>query len=384
MASGPDVRGLEGKGGDGEEEEEGGGIKPREFFWDSITLYVVFAILGLTTIDVVTEFIKQPQVQCFSRNNQSLLVENFGSYVNEFCASAIPEAVFFSTFTFIQGFFIAAPHFLWLNVFGGRFSFFFQLASTIERQREEESGDYPKKNLVIADQLEDAFTVYNLKQNSIFQMYFLKLVLQWIVCVAGLIIAVVVFTDFSTSFSCPGTLAEAQDSTSAWPLFGEQVICVFSSLRLLGWIRIFDIILLSVTIITLTGSLIWCTGSHSNELGYKKEAIFVFQSGLPPRYFVPDYEIPTCSRCFQKLYLLFTLIPWFPLKGPRISSDLDFMMMRLFRTDGGLGHVLKEVLILKEVKILNDRDRRRYLLHRNEQKLEKFKTGGMHYVYVIN
>ena len=372
--SGPNVRGLEGKG-EGENEDEGS-IKPREFFWDSVTLYVVFALIGLTTIDVVTEFIRQPEVQCFSRDNQTLL-NDFQDYVNEFCASALPTTEFFTTFSFIHGFLIAAPHFLWLNQFGGRFAFFFQLASTIERQRDEESGDYAKKNLIIADQLEDAFTVYNLKQNSIFQLYFAKLVVQWLLSIIGLVVAVFVFTEFNTSFSCPATLAEAQDSTGSWPLFGEQVTCVFTSLRLIEWIRIAYLVLLSLTIITLTWSLIWCTSSHSSELGYKKVAVFVFQSGLPARYFVPDYEVPTCHRCFQKFYLLFTSIPWLPLKGPRINTDLDFMMMRLFRTDGGLGHVLKDILILKEVKILNDRDRRRYLLHRNEQKLEKFKTGGM-------
>ena len=378
MASGANVKGLEGKGsGDGEEEEEEGSIKPREFFWDSITLYVVFAIIGLTTIDLVTEYIKQPEVQCFSRNNQSLLSEQFQDYVNEFCTSALPNTESFTTITYILGFLIAAPHYLWLNSFGGRFAFFFQLASTIERQRNEEMGEYPKKNLIIADQLEDAFTVYNLKRNSIFQVYFVKLVLQLLVSVAGLLVVAVVFTDFDTSFTCPSTLTEAQDATGAWPLMGERVTCVFTSLRLLELIRIADLILLSVIILTLTGLLIWCTASHSNELGYKKVAVFVFQTGLSSRYFVADFKVPSCSRCLQKLYLLFTCIPWLPLEGPRIRTDLDFMMMRLFRTDGGLGHVLKEVLILKEVKILNDRDRRRYLLHRNEQKLSLFKTGGM-------
>lgn len=392
MASGaPNVKGLEGKPQQDGEEEGDGKIKPREFFWDSITLYVVFAIIGLTTIDVVTEFIRRPEVQCFSRTNQSEL-SDFQDYINEFCASALPNTEFFTTFTFIHGFLIAIPHYLWLNHFGGSFAFFFQLASSIERQRDEKSGQYPKKNLIIADQLEDAFTVY--KQNSIFQLYFAKLALQWLFTTVGFIVVVVYFTEFDTSFVCPGTLKDAQDETGAWPLAGEQVTCVFTSLRLLELIRIADIILLLLTIVSLTWSLIWCTGSHSRELGFKRVAAFAFQSGLASRYYVPDFQLPTCHRWFQKLYVLFSSVPWFPLKGPRIRSDLDFLVMRLFRTDGGLGHVLRDILILKEVKILNDRDRRRYLLHRDEQKIKKLKTGGkqicfksvkmLYYVHLIS
>lgn len=375
----PDVRGLEGKAS-GEGEEENGKITPREFFWDSISLYVVFAIISLSSIDLVIEFIRQPEVRCFSRSNQSQLSE-FEDYVNEFCygTSALSNINIFRICTYILGFGIAALHYLWLNHFGGRFTFFFQLASGIERHREDDSGEYPQGNLTIADQLEDSFTTY--KQNTIFLVYFVKLIAQLLFGIAGIVGIAYYFTRlrFETSFECPESTEEVNDMLGAWPLTGEKVQCVYTSFPLLELICIADLVLLALMINLLFFSLIWCTGSHTKELGYKDVAAFVFQTGLPSRYFIPDFELPCHHPTWvQKLYYCFSSVPWFPVRGPRISSDLDFMMMRLFRTDGGLGYVLKEVLILKEVKMLNNNDMKRYSIHREEQKLLEFRTGGMY------
>ena len=369
---GADPKGLEGRPqGEGEGEGEGR-IKPREFFWDSIILYVVYSIIGLTAIDVVTEFIRGTGVQCFSRGNQSLGDLDLQDYVNDFCSSALPNTEFFPTFTIVHGILIAIPHYLWLNHFGGSFDFFFQLASSLERLRDEKSGQYSDKNFVIAEQLEGAFSTY--KQNSIYRLYLVKLLLQWIFTVAGFVVAVVYFTDFDANFVCPTSVEETL-SNGAWPLTGEQVMCVFTSLRLLELIRVADLVLLALAILCLTWSLIWCTSTHSTELGHKSVAVFTFQSGLASRYYVPKFPIPRCLKFLRKfIHKLFTSVPWLSLYGPRISTDLDFMMMKLFRTDGGLGHVLREVQVLKEVQHLNDDERIKYNLHRREQ--QYLKAGG--------
>ena len=369
---GADPKGLEGRP-QGEEEGEGDGrIKPREFFWDSITLYVVYSVIGLTAIDVVTEFIRGTGVQCFLRGNQSLGDLDLQDYVNDFCSSALPNTEFFPTFTIVHGILIAIPHYLWLNHFGGSFDFFFQLASSLERLRDEKSGQYPDKNFVITEQLEGAFSTY--KQNSIYRLYLVKLLLQWVFTVAGFVVAIVYFTNFDANFICPQTAEEAINN-GAWPLTGERVMCVFTSLRLLELIRVADLILLALAILCLTWSLIWCTSTHSTELGHTSVAIFIFQSGLASRYFVPKFPVPRCLKFLRKyIHNLFTSIPWLALHGPRIKTDLDFMMMKLFRTDGGLGHVLREVQILREVKNLNDNERIKYNLHRREQ--QYLQTGG--------
>ena len=48
MAGVPDPRGLEGRS----EGDESGKLRPREFFWDSIVLYVVGVIIGKLTLPI--------------------------------------------------------------------------------------------------------------------------------------------------------------------------------------------------------------------------------------------------------------------------------------------------------------------------------------------
>ena len=46
---------------------------------------------------------------------------------------------------------------------------------------------------------------------------------------------------------------------------------------------------------------------------------------------------------------------------PRISCDLDFLVMRLFRADSGHGRVFKDIQVAKEIKSLVTQDH--VLLH---------------------
>ena len=310
---------------------------------------------------MVTEYIRGSAVECFSPNGTDIT-----DYINNLCSDSLPVTSYFTAFIFIHGILIAVPHYLWLNHFGGSLSYFFHLVSSLERLKDAKSGDYPDQpNVIIVRQLEAVFTTY--KRNDIFLLYVGKLILQWLLSVAGLVLAFVYFTDFDTTFRCPRSFVETANED--WPIPDQQVICVFKSLRLIGVIRIGDIILLFIVILCLTWSLLWVVSSHANELGYKDTAIFSFRSGLEPKYYVPNFPIPRCCLCLQgALRKFFT---W--LYGPRISDDMGFLMMMLFRTDGGLGHVVKEVQIQKAIQNLNDDELRRLNLHRREQMA---RTGG--------
>ena len=359
-----DPKGLEGRP-EIDEGSENANLRSREFFWDSIVLYVVSVMVGLAAVDALTEFIRGSEVECFSPAGNGSVndISSVQEYVNSFCSGSLPEGQYLPVFIVVHGILIVIPHYLWLNHFGGSLDFFFQLASSLERLQDEKTGEYPERNTVIAEQLESAFTTY--KRNGMFYLYIGKLLLQWLLSAGGLILAVVYFTDFDSSFPCPRSISEeAQDR--AWP-FPDQVICVFTSLRLLGLIRIADIILLGLAISGLTWSLIWCASTHATELGCRQVAQFSFQSSLQPRYYVPKFPVPRCCESFRNLlHKFFTSIPWLAFHGPRIASDLDFMIMKLFRTDGGLGHVLKEVLVLKQITSLNEDERRRLGLHKRE------------------
>ena len=337
---------------------------------------------------MITEYIRGSAVECFSPNGTDinlnvsdlLIVNNIYRYINNFCSASLPITEYFTAFIFVHGILIAAPHYLWLNHFGGSLSYFFQLVSKLDRLKDAKSGQYPASNVIIVRELETAFTTY--KRNGIFRFYVSKLILQWLFSVAGLVVTFVYFTDFDPTFQCPRSNHETADKD--WPIPGQQVTCVFKSLRLLEVIRIADIILLFIVVLGLTWALLWVVSSHSNELGHKDTATFSFQSGLEPRYYVPDIQmhvcvqmprcclcipVPRCCLCLQGvLHKLFT---WF--RGACISDNMGFLMMMLFRTDGGLGHVVKEVQVYTGIQNLNDDELGRLNLHRRQQ---LYRTSG--------
>jgi hypothetical protein len=119
MSSGVNVKDLEGrKDSDG----EGGTLTPRDFFWDSVALFVISAIVGLTVLDVITEFVRGSNVECY-------LPEGIGEvsqeYINTFCSGNLPFTQYFLVYMIITGALIAIPHYLWLNHYRGNFEFFF-------------------------------------------------------------------------------------------------------------------------------------------------------------------------------------------------------------------------------------------------------------------
>ncbi len=367
---GTDAKDLEGK-----TQEETSAFAPREFFWDSIVLFVLSAILGLTAIDVITEFVRGSGVECYVPGGlPDDGRDNNYDYINSFCSRSLPPTEFFPVFIVVSGVLVAIPHYLWLNHYGGNFEFFFSLASTLQRLKDDKKGEYSEHNHLIVQQLETAFATY--KRNTIFLVYVGKLGLQWLFSVVGLGIAVAYFTDFDETFHCPKNVTNA-----FWPL-ETQAICVFTSLRLLWLIRFAYILLLTLVILGLSWALFWCFCTHASELTSHEAAQFAFYSGLAPEYYVAKLPVPKCCKSLRKLLLKFvTTVPWFSLGGPRIRTDLDFMVMKLYRTDSGLGYIFRDVQIAREMSHLMDDDQRRLNLHyRKHTSLEVEESEYIEYV----
>ena len=365
-AGGSDAKKLEGR-----PEGEEGKFLPREFFWDSVALYVVSAIIGLAAIDVVTEFIRGSSVSCYAPSGVAIS-EKQEEYINNFCSASLPMTEYFPAFILVHGILIAIPHYLWLNHYGGNFDFFFTQASKMDRTRDENTGEYSNNNRLIIQQLTQTFTTY--KQNWMFILYVVKLTCQWVISIAGFIAAIFYFTDFDDVFFCPRNNATV--STEFWPL-DEQVRCVFTSLRLFSTIRIADLILLALVVLCFSWSLIWSASTHSTELGFEEVALFSFQSGISPEHHISKLLLPSwcCRPCKNCLRKLITTIPWLG-RGPRIHTNLDFLLLKLFRTDSGLGHIFREMLIHENIKHLNDDDLRRTNLHTRQQQDLAMSDGG--------
>ncbi len=325
-------------------------VKSREFFWDSVVLFVVSAILGLAAVDVITEFIRGGSVACYQENAD--LSDSQESYINSFCSGSLPVSAYLPMFIVVHGVLIAVPHYLWLNHYGGSFDFFFQLVSTLTRVREADTGEYAQENQIAIQQLQDAFTKYS--RNTIFISYVIKLIVQFVWTLIGLVFATAYFTDFDTTFDCP----EDPRTDRYWPL-NDTIVCVFDSLRLFRVMWGAEITLLLLVIGGLFIALLWCASTHVAELGSKDCAQFSFSSGLSPVYYVPWIRFPPCFKRF------FTSFPALACSGPRIRTDLDFLVTRLYRTDSGLGYVFKEMQILKRLKELIDIDQKKLSLHNN-------------------
>ena len=123
-------------------------------------------------------------------------------------------------------------------------------------------------------------------------------------------------------------------------------------------------------------SLIWCGSTHPTELGANKVASFCFQSSMSPNHYIPKFPLTYCSDSFKKIFgVVFTTIPLCG-SGPHIKNNLDFLVLRLFRTDSGLGFVFKEMQVLQRIKEYNDDDQRRSCLHRWQQKPKMLQDGG--------
>ena len=335
------------------EERQFSQVTRREFFWDSLVLFVLSFILGLAVIDVVTEVVRGSGVECYIFN--STTEEATRRYIRNYCYGRLPPTEYFSAFIVISGVLITIPHYLWLNHYGGNFDFFFSLVSTLDRLRNI-SGEHTTHNNLVVQQLETAF-----RKGNIFSFYITKLCVQWVISLIALLLAITYFTDFNETFFCP--LYESQLHSQEWP-FGERAVCVFIALKLLWGIRTVYILSLLWVISGFTWALLWCCCTHTTELGSRKIAQFAFSSGIQPHHYVPKMPVPRCCHLFGSYFNRHvTALLCFSQSGPTICSDLDFMIMKLFRADRGLGYVMKDVQVARRLQELLSDDHRQLNLH---------------------
>ena len=348
--------------------------KPREFFWDSVTKYVVGIILGLAALDTITEYVRGSSISCRLPDGSAASDD----FINNYCSANVPRSEYFPAFIAIHAILILIPHSLWINRYESYFVFFFTQCKQLDRTRNPDTGVYSENNYLIVDQLDQAFTTY--KQNGMFLSYIAKVLLQLILTLVAFFVAVFYFTDFSVVFLCPSSFSNATIERSSaaryWPLT-EQVTCVYNSMRLFSVLRIADLFLLAILTLGYIWSLLSCTASHSSILGTDQIAKFSFQSSISPRFYVFGssalHNVSSPVRAF--LQAVINSIPYLG-SGQYIRTDLDFLMLKLFRTDSGLGVVLREMQILSKIKDLNDNDQRIVNLHRTQQRVEDMKSGG--------
>ena len=354
--------GGEGANEDSSDSSSGGAnITQKDFYWDQIMFYLVSAILGLSFLDISVEFFRGSVVQCFTPPD---LTRDQISYLNNYCYGSLPDSQYYLIFILISALLMIAPHYLWNSYFGRHFDFFFDLVKKLDRLRHSNTGEYSPFNFELVKKLENKFSKFN---TWIYRLYMLKLIAQLAVSVTVLLANAFYFErkDFEETYRCPES--DVFLNTTQWPLESE-VTCVYNSLNLLKFLRWAAFILVSLSIVFLVVGLFWGLMRHPNELGAKEIAIFSNlsslqpeehnfpsmrnvlldilkckkQKNLPPRAEEEDKDDGRkgCGLC-EAVKQLF---------HPGITSDLDFLLMKLFFADSGHGQVFKDIQIHKEIR----------------------------------
>ena len=370
MASVPDAKELEGR----KQNESDPAPQSRDFFWDSITLYIVGTILALTAIDVVSEFLRGSDIKCYQPNEtDSSLFSSVESYVNEFCSGYLPPLQFLPSVIAIHAIAILAPHFVWLNAYGADLDFFFRHVWKLERNRQQDTGDYSPSNYIISQQIEEAFCKYG-RSNGMYWWYIFKILLQLFLCLVGIfLVTLVIFKldEQNVTFPCPANERDARGDS--WPLpDGEIVMCVFSPMNLLQKIWAVYLFLLGLAAFFILINLCQLMKWHTAELGFKHYAKFSFETGMSYHYFRPQVVSKVFRNNFAAQFqqndtdqrqstMDFLRYPFSPFN---IQSNYDFLMVKLFRTDGGLAYIMKELHVLRLLRQKNRTDLSKLNLYR--------------------
>ena len=360
VSGGVDPSALDDEGGDAEEEVgRGDGPLLRDFFWDKVVLFLSSAIVALTAVDILTELLRGgSDIVCFLPAEFNVS-EGQEAFTNSFCAQSIPDTQYLPIFVLIHGVLIAAWHYIWKSSFSADLNLFLSLAAELSKLDDEATGSYPARNLALISKLESEFRPYNRRQ--IFTYYQLKLLVQLLTALASLLSSVFVFTEFDVNFTCPRSGVDM----ATWPFPGEVVNCIFVSLRLFALVRVFDILLLVFIMLVLVWGLAWSVWRHPHQLGYRNMALFSFTTGIHSSFFVPRPMLLNPAafcrgffsrRILQELQLRFLT--------PSIVTDLDFLLLVLYRTESSLAHSFREGQILMELKTLMDTDQQ-IVLYKN-------------------
>lgn len=348
------------KGGDHQDSQKEN-IAPKEFFWDQFIKYLATAIALLTVLDIALQFFQGGNLFCYppsgyQADTLDATARDQAAYINTFCLQSLTRSEFYPVFILIEGIVLIAPQYLWLSLFGGQFDFFFAIVRQLDRLRDTDTGEYRQNNFELVKRLEKEFPDRP-KRFGILYVYRLKLLLQAAVAALSIVLNGAVFPPdlFDFAFECPMADFDANNAShvpEGW-LFPFSVQCVYSSFRVLPKIWFANMLLLFGAMLLALYGLLWTIKRHTNALGSREIAHFAFTSCLPPdEYVFGHFSSKPCI--------------------PRMMSDLDFLLLRLFRADSGHGRVFKDILIDKELKRLVNQDHERLHLYIDAIKDQRF------------
>ena len=293
-----------------------------DFFWDRGVVISATVVIALSILDF-SSAITGDSVRCLTPIN---FTRDQVAFVNSFCSEYTPPTDYFPIFLAGEGFVLGGLHFLWWILMFGKISSFASVVDSLDRHKYRKIGDFTDKNYIKMRLLKRSF-----KGRFIYLSYLFKLLCQIILTYFTMVICAVEFTDFNSDFDCPKDLSVVD--RNVW-LLNTTVPCVLEVLRShrVAWIVNY-VLVKAIFALSLFG-LVKCLWTHARELSYQESGKFCFQYGLP----LEHCYFPT-KRPYR----------WFWLDY-RITSDLDFLLVRLYSQDVGRAMVLRELLVSQYVK----------------------------------
>lgn len=342
------------------------GGSPREFFWDAVTRYVAGIIISVAGINYLIQFLQGNRISCFTPKFSS-------DFFNVYCAPGVPKSQYFPAFMTVHAILILIPHALWTNNFSNSLEFFFTQVRKLDLSRNIYTGSHKKDDYTIINKILNIFSIHG--QNGMYISYIVSVVVQIVIILAGMFVAIFYFTDFKEVFFCPMRM-DTHSELKFWPFKGP-IRCVSNSLNLFAAIRLLDLILLMLLLLSKFWSLVWCSASHSQILGMHEVALFSYQSGMSTKEYEFDSKLTRNIPGFAG-HLLQLLLLWTPFcgSGPRISTNMDFLMLKLYRTNKGLALMLRDMFIYSKIRDSNEYDLHVVKAHKIEQNCEALNEGG--------
>ncbi len=341
-----------------DEEESDDNLASHELFWDKAVLFLATVITALTAVDFLSEIFRGDSgAVCFVPEELDA-TESQDRFIQNFCSQSIRTIQYLPIFVLIHGFLIGAFHYVWKSSFSNQFSYFFTHAKALCPFKDEETGEYPYKNVIIVKKLQLKFSAYNRYQ--VLGWYRVKLAVQLCIAFVSFIISFAIFAEnFDSEFDCP-----SGQENGAWPYGNTTVQCISTSVQLFWLIRLVDVILLVLVIGMLLWGILWMTiWPHPKELNYKQAALFTFATGVDSAFYVSK------SLSYYLGVLFVNVFCWVGRKArerfrdeveppfvPRISTDLHLFLLLLYRTDSSLGHAFYEGQVYLQHKALMELD----------------------------
>ena len=360
--------------GNSEKKKSSSTVVLEDFFWDQFIKYISSTILALSVLNVTVEFLKGGGIFCFppsdnlaieNQNLQGNVLYEFGpgqaSYINNYCARIILKTEYFPIYILIHGISLVIPHFVWSSIHRGDFRSFFSVVNKLDHLRDE-SGEYDSNKFDLVTRLEQAYS-----GQRIFFSYIFKLLCQLAVCIVSLAATSLFFLDCELAFSfcCPDVnicvTPEASniicsrnitdEIPEGWPLT-INVPCIYTSLRILDLVRYADLGLLVIATLLVIVGLVWCCVRHTEQLGHKDIAKFSFHSCLNPKFhsfpspiYWPSYTLHTSQSKWLWLFRHYPELHLKHLMRPRIKTNMNFLVLMLFRADTTHGQIFKSIQV---------------------------------------